>query len=210
MKKIGLLVGALVVCLGAGIFAGVKIGNKDRKSLLEKVADAVEDKQTLDVSTVQEIVKPAGDLVTQRYYYTDVDTFENYKEVLGAKIPLTTDRTIFTYRGIISAGIVLNQVTFEVDNEAMTITITLPPVFILSHEVDEQGFKAYEVKNSIFTETKIADYSALMGQLKMKKADELLKNEEFMTSAKEEAKQVITSFLNASTLSKDYKIVFKE
>ena len=104
----------------------------------------------------------------------------------------------------------LNQVTFEVDNEAMTITVSLPPVFILSHEVDEQGFKAYEVKNSIFTETKIADYSALMGQLKMKKADELLKNEEFMTSAKEEAKKVITSFLNASTLSKDYKIVFKE
>lgn len=210
MKKIGLIIGTLVVCLGVGIFAGVKIGNKDRKSLLEKVADAVEDKQTLDVSTVQEIVKPAGDLVTQRYYYTDVDTFENYKEVLGAKIPLTTDRTIFTYRGIISAGIVLNQVTFEVDNEAMTIKVSLPPVFILSHEVDEQGFKAYEIKNSIFTETKISDYSALMGQLKMKKADELLKNEEFMTSAREEAKQVITSFLNASTLSKDYKIIFND
>ena len=210
MKKIGLIIGTLVVCLGVGIFAGVKLGNRDRKSLLEKVADAVEDKQTLDVSTVQEIVKPAGDLVTQRYYYTDVDTFENYKEVLGAKIPLTTDRTIFTYRGIISAGIVLNQVTFEVDNEAMTIKVSLPPVFILSHEVDEQGFKAYEIKNSIFTETKISDYSALMGQLKMKKADELLKNEEFMTSAREEAKQVITSFLNASTLSKDYKIIFND
>ena len=210
MKKIGLLIGALVVCLGVGIFAGMKLGNRDRKSLLEKVADAVEDKQTLDVSTVQEIVKPAGDLVTQRYYYTDVDTFENYKEVLGAKIPLTTDRTIFTYRGIISAGIVLNQVTFEVDNEAMTIKVSLPPVFILSHEVDEQGFKAYEIKNSIFTETKIGDYSALMGQLKMKKAEELLKNEEFMTSAREEAKQVITSFLNASTLSKDYKIIFND
>lgn len=210
MKKIGLIIGTLVVCLGVGIFAGVKLGNRDRKSLLEKVADAVEDKQTLDVSTVQEIVKPAGDLVTQRYYYTDVDTFENYKEVLGAKIPLTTDRTIFTYRGIISAGIVLNQVTFEVDNEAMTIKVSLPPVFILSHEVDEQGFKAYEIKNSIFTETKIGDYSALMGQLKMKKAEELLKNEEFMTSAREEAKQVITSFLNASTLSKDYKIIFND
>ena len=49
----------------------------------------------------------------------------------------------------------------------------------------------------------------LLGKLKMKKAEELMKNEEFMTSAREEAKNVIKSFLKASTLSQDYTIEFK-
>ena len=209
MKKYTILIAALVICLGAGIFAGVKIGGRNKKTLIEKVADAVEKKQVLDISTIEEIVKPAGDLVSQRYYYTDVDTFENYKEILGAKIPLTTDKTIFSYQGIISVGITLNQVTFDVDNDAKVISISLPPVLILSHEIDQDSFKTYEIKNSLFTETKIGEYSELLGKLKMKKAEELMKNEEFMTSAREEAKNVIKSFLKASTLSQDYTIEFK-
>lgn len=211
MKKYLFLAGALIVCLACGVLAGSKLGGKGgKKTVAEKIAEAVDEKVILDVRTIEEVVQPAGDLVTQRYYYTDVDTFENYKELLGAKIPLTTDKTVFTYRGIISAGIVMNQVEFEVDNDKQVIKITIPPVFILSHEIDEEGFRAYEIKNSIFTETKIGDYSALMGSLKQKKSEEIMKNEEFLTSARDEAKNVIRSFLHASTLTKDYQIVFSE
>lgn len=209
MKKVSIIIGALIVCLLAGGFAGAKLAGRNKKTLLEKVADAVEEKSTLDVRTIEEILQPAGDLVTQRYYYTDIDTFENYKELLGAKLPLTTDKVVFTYSGVISAGIVLARVEFEVDNEAKKIIIKLPPAFILSHEIDEDGFTAYEVKNSIFTETKIQEYSALMGSLKNRKEGELLKNEEFMTSTIEEAKKVITSFLKSASVSADYTIEFQ-
>ena len=209
MKKVAFAISALVLCLLVGGFAGAKWAKRDRKTVLDKIADAVDEKVVLDIKTIEEVVKPAGDLVSQRYYYTDVDTFENYKELLGAKIPLTTDKVVFTYKGVISAGIVLSRVEFEVDNEAKKILITLPPVLILSHEIDEDGFSAYEIKNSIFTETKIAEYSALMGSLKNKKAEELMKNEEFMTSTREEAKNVIASFLHAASVSSDYAIEFK-
>ena len=209
MKKVGFIVSALVLMGLVGGLVGAKIAGGEKKSILQKVADSVEDKSTLDVNTIEEILQPAGDLITQRYYYTDMDTFENYKELLGAKIPLTTDKVVFTYKGAISAGIVLSKVEFEVDEEEKTINVTLPQIFIVSNEIYEDEFKAYEVKNSIFTETKISDYAVLFGSMKSKKAEELIKNEKFCEEARKEAENVITAFLKNASVSKDYKIVFK-
>ena len=173
-----------------GGLVGAKIGG-GKKSILQKVADSVEEKSTLDVKTIEEILQPAGDLITQRYYYTDMDTFESYKELLGAKIPLTTDKVVFTFKGAISAGIVLSKVEFAVDEEEKTVTVTLPDIFIVSNEIFEDEFKAYEIKNSIFTETKFTDYALLLGSMKSKKAEELMKNQKFHDEARKEAENVI-------------------
>ena len=209
MKKVSIIIAALVICIAGGAFAGAKWAGRDKKTLLEKVSEAVTEKSTIDVKTLEEILQPAGDLITQRYYYTDVDTFENYKELLGAKLPLTTDKVVFTYKGVISAGIVLSKVDFEVDNEAQKIIVTLPQAFIVSHEIDENSFTAYEIRNSIFTETKIQEYSSLMGSLKRKKEADLLKDQDFLDRAVKEAKNVITSFLKAASVTADYTIEFK-
>lgn len=208
MKKVGFIVTALVLMGLLGGLVGAKIGG-GKKSILQKVADSVEEKSTLDVKTIEEILQPAGDLITQRYYYTDMDTFESYKELLGAKIPLTTDKVVFTYKGAISAGIVLSKVEFAVDEEEKTVTVTLPDIFIVSNEIFEDEFKAYEIKNSIFTETKFTDYALLLGGMKSKKAEELMKNQKFRDEARKEAENVISAFLKNATVSKDYKIIFK-
>ena len=208
MKKVGFIVTALVLMALLGGLVGAKIGG-GKKSILQKVADSVEEKSTLDVKTIEEILQPAGDLITQRYYYTDMDTFESYKELLGAKIPLTTDKVVFTVKGVISAGIVLSKVEFAVDEEEKTVTVTLPDIFIVSNEIFEDEFKAYEIKNSIFTETKFTDYALLLGSMKSKKAEELMKNQKFRDEARKEAENVISAFLKNATVSKDYKIVFK-
>lgn len=208
MKKVGFIVTALVLMALLGGLVGAKIGG-GKKSILQKVADSVEEKSTLDVKTIEEILQPAGDLITQRYYYTDMDTFESYKELLGAKIPLTTDKVVFTYKGAISAGIVLSKVEFAVDEEEKTVTVTLPDIFIVSNEIFEDEFKAYEIKNSIFTETKFTDYALLLGSMKSKKAEELMKNQKFRDEARKEAENVISAFLKNATVSKDYKIIFK-
>ena len=208
MKKVGFIVTALVLMALLGGLVGAKIGG-GKKSILQKVADSVEEKSTLDVKTIEEILQPAGDLITQRYYYTDMDTFESYKELLGAKIPLTTDKVVFTFKGAISAGIVLSKVEFAVDEEEKTVTVTRPDIFIVSNEIFEDEFKAYEIKNSIFTETKFTDYALLLGSMKSKKAEELMKNQKFRDEARKEAENVISAFLKNATVSKDYKIIFK-
>ncbi len=44
----------------------------------------------LTIDNVQEVLKPASDLISTKYYYTDADTYENYKELFGKKVPFTT------------------------------------------------------------------------------------------------------------------------
>lgn len=208
MKKKLIVVLVCVLCVAVGIISGLLLGGrkKDSKGLLDGVVD---EKSFLDAHTVEEILKPAGDLVTQRYFYSDVDTFENHKEVFGAKLPLTTDKIIFSYSGVISAGITLKDVKFDVNNLERKITVQLPPPRIVSNEIDEETFTTYEIKNSIFTETKLKEYSELIGGLKQDKAEQLIRDEEFMNSVRDEAKKVITGFLQASGLADDYKILFE-
>ena len=80
MKKVGFIVAALVLMGLVGGVVGAKLAGGEKKSILQKVADSVEEKSTLDVKTIEEILQPAGDLITQRYYYTDMDTFENFSD----------------------------------------------------------------------------------------------------------------------------------
>lgn len=210
MKKVGIFLAALVLCIVAGGVTGRVIAKKNGgKTLVDKVKESVDEKYVLETETVEELLQPAGDLVAQRYYYKDVDTFENYKEFLGKKVPLTTDKSIFSYKGVISAGIVLSKVTVEVDNLKKTITLTLPPVLILSNEIESEGFTVYELKNSVFTETKLEDYADLMGQLKSKKAEQLMNDEEFINTTREEAKKVIVSFLKAADSTGEYEVIFR-
>lgn len=210
-KKISLFIGTLILCIVAGGVTGTVLAKKKggNKSLLDKVKDTVDEKKILESETVEELLQPAGDLVAQRYYYKDVDTFENYKEFLGKKIPLTTDRSIFSYRGVISAGIVLNKIQVDVDNIEKTITLTMPPVLILSNEIEADDFTVYEVKNSVFTETKLDEFAELIGQLKQKKAAQLMSDTEFLETTRTEAEQVIRSFLKAADSTGEYTVVFR-
>lgn len=159
--------------------------------------------------TVKEIIAPASELVTLKKEYTDFDTYENSKELFGKKLPFTTDKVIFTYSGVISAGIDLSEVELDVNNDKKTITITLPDAKILSHEIDEKSFEFYEIKNSILNETSFEDYTTLRAGLKERQEEKVLSDKEFMRSVEDSAENVIKGFLTSADATKDYKVIFK-
>lgn len=55
-----------------------------------------EETATLTISNVEELLKPASDLLSQKYYYTDTGTYESSLEAFGQKIPLTTDKVVLS------------------------------------------------------------------------------------------------------------------
>ena len=169
----------------------------------------IEEEATVDSVTLEEIITPASDLVSTKYTYTDADVYENSKKLFGKKVPLTTDKVIFTYSGIISAGIDLSQIQYDIDNDAKTITVTLPEPKFMAHEMDENSFKFYDAKNSIFTETKLEDYSSLMAKLKKDKEDQLRNNGEFLPSVTENAKNVLNDLFKIADATSSYEIIYK-
>lgn len=194
------IVSALVILVfGMGI--GAKAFGKSKKPVFEKEV-------TVDSIALKELLLPASDLVSMKYTYTDVAVYENSKKAFGVKIPLTTDKVIFTYSGIVSAGINLSDVTFDINDTNKTITITLPSPQFMSHEMDETSFKFYDAKNSIFTETKLEDYTALMSDLKSQKEEQLRNDADYFPSVSENAQNAIKDLLNVAEATSDYEIVF--
>lgn len=163
----------------------------------------------LTISNVEKVLKPASDLVTIRYCYTDADTYENTKEFFGKKLPFTTDKVVFTYDGVISAGIDFSAVQYDIDNDSKVIHITLPEPGIISNEIDESSFKFPYISDSVFNSTDMSDYIELIDQLKKEKAQKVLKDTEFMNSAKENTEKVLKGFLTSSDKTKDYTVSFK-
>ena len=199
---------ALVICfviaaLVVGFFAA-RYFYKPDNTILPITEDA-----TVDSLTIEEIITPASDLVTMKYSYTDVSVYENSKKAFGVKIPLTTDKVIFSYSGVVSGGIDLSQIKYDIDNEAKTIEITLPEPKFMSHEMDESSFKFYDAKNSIFTQTKLEDYTTLIGKLKKEKEAKLRSENEFLPSVTENAKKVLDDLLKIADATKDYQIIYK-
>ena len=212
VTKVVLLLLGIVLGIALGVFLGV--AKPWQKEAAEPVATeeplpVEEETVTLTVSNVEEILKPTSDLISMKYYYTDAGTYENTLEAFGQKIPLTTDKVVFTYDGVISVGVDLSQVLYDVNNDTKTITLTLPEVKVFSNEIDASSFEYPHVTDSVFNNTQMVDYTSMIATLKAEKEAEILNNAEFMNSARKNAEQILEEFLTASTLTQDYKVVIK-
>lgn len=156
---------------------------------------------------ISETLEPASDLISTKYYYTDAEIYEDYKELFGMKLPFTTDKSIFVYDGVISVGIDLSQVEYAVDNESKTITMTLPEIKILANEIDQDSFEFPYVSNSVFNQNEIPGFTKLLAELKELNAEKLLQNTEFMTTVRMNTELVLRSFLTASDVTADYRVI---
>lgn len=201
-KKIIVIIAvAMVAVVGAFLLIPRASAEKSKTKVITKSKEVT-------TMVLSEMLEPASKLTTLEYHYTDAEMFENSKKVFGKKVPFTTDKVIFKYSGVISSGIDLSQLTFEIDNKEKLIKITLPEIQIFSNEIDENSFEFFDVKNSVFTETKLEDYTELMGKLKEEKSSQLMENDEYKQEILINTKNVITSFMSGMDITKDFTIVF--
>ncbi len=173
----------------------------------ESVVDLGEGK-TLTVATLKDAMTGASELVTAKYYYTDIGSYENTKTFFQSDIPIpfSTDQTVYSFSGVIAAGIQLGSLDFEVNNEEKTIKVHFPQPEILSHELDEDSFESYEVKNSVFTTTKLKDFVGLQDGLKKKQEEKLSANEDFWDTARNNAESIVDDMIRKTADVDEYVI----
>lgn len=198
------------VCLGMGMLLSV-IRDKDESndimsSLGEKII--VEDTQ-LKIDNVKEILLPASKLITSEFSYTDSATFENYKTIWGKRVPLTTDKVVFIYNGTISMGVSFADVKYDIDNKRKIIYIELPELTIMSNDIDEETIEYPYVSDSIFTATKMEDYTKLLDEIKTEKGQRILADSVYQEQVRRNTERIMEDFLTESDLTKEYKVIFK-
>ncbi len=208
--RITALVLAVIIGFGAGFFTCItKPWEKVRPIITTADDTIVKDNYMLTISTVEKIIKPASDLITSKYNYKDADTYENYKQLFGQKVPFTTDKVVFTYKGTVSVGIDLSEVKYDIENKNKTISIELPEIKVKSNEIDDSSFEYPFESDSIFNTTGMSDFTELLATLKEKKAEEVKRDKEFLDTARQSTKKVLQDFLTASDVTKDYTVIFK-
>lgn len=159
-------------------------------------------------SLIKNRLEGAKELVTTKYYYTNVGSFENHQDFYGWKVPFTTKKFILSYDGIINAGIDLEEMDVAVEGEK--IILTLPSAKILSHEIDDSSLKVFDEQTSLFNTIKIEDYTSFAkGQKEQLEKDAIKKG--LYKKTLEDAQKTLSDLLN---LSKDiegkYQIEFRD
>lgn len=145
--------------------------------------------------TVESSLKEAKELTTLKYHYKNIASFENSQEFQGFKLPFTTKRFLYTYAGVIHAGVDLDKAKVDVNNEDKTVSVTLPKSKILSHDIDEKSVMIYDEKNSIFNPLDLEDYSNFRKEEEAKVEKEAV-DKGLLTEADEQTKKAVEDILN--------------
>jgi hypothetical protein len=119
----------------------------------------------ISAHTVVKEVLPIGEYASLAYYYTSVVKDINSKDLNGWTIPFTTRKYLFTYDGIMKLGIDGTKVRVEEvpdaagdpDSPGSVIRIILPPIQILSHEIDDTSIEVFEQSQTIFNEINLEE-----------------------------------------------------
>lgn len=166
---------------------------------------------TISGDIIEAGLKDIGELATEEYYFTEVETYDSSKKYKDFKIPFTTSRFVYSYDGTIKAGIDFAKIKVEKDDLTKIITVSLPKSRILSSELDEDSFQMFDEKESIFNPISVTDFNAANSAL-MDKAKEDALARGVLDNADENAATLVENFITSTYDVSDYKIetVIKE
>ena len=158
--------------------------------------------------TVEFGLKNIGELATQAGYFTNVQSISDSREIFGITIPFTQKRYVYSYDGVVKAGVNFEQTSISLDERTKTLTVTIPHAEILSITVDEESFRVYDEAKNIFNTLKIGDHNQAMIAMK-KEITEKATDNGILTNAESNAEMLITGFLRGTFPEESYSIEFQ-
>lgn len=153
-------------------------------------------------------LRDIGELATQAGYYTNVQSVTGAREVWGWQVPFTQSRYIFSYDGVIKAGVDFGAVEWHVNELTKKITVHLPEVAILSNEIDENSLMVYDETKNVFTPLSLDDVSQSRIEMKKEAEASAVKNG-LLENARTNAEMLIRGFLAGTYDLSVYEIVFE-
>ena len=154
-----------------------------------------------------------GELATQAAYFTGIDTIDDNRVVrlIGKEInvPFTNTKIIYSYDGVIKAGMDFSGIDFTVDEANKVIRVTLPEAHILSNEIDSNSLKVYDEKHSAFTLIRVERFGESIAALKAE-AEKNAISKGLLTEARRNAETLLSGFLSAGFDMNEYSLQFAD
>ena len=160
----------------------------------------------VSIQSLNERIAHAGKLTSSEYFYTVSATFNKQSRVFNTSIvvPFSKDTVIYTLSGVIGAGVNLNDVTFEVDNDKKQISIIMPNPYILSHTVDKATIQ--RVSEATINPATDDEYEEFRNGMKLEQEKKILENKDFWNVARKNAENNITALLMGTEQINEYTL----
>ena len=153
-------------------------------------------------------LKDMGELVTQAGYFTNVQSSTSTRQLFGMDIPFTTSKYIYSYDGVVKAGLDFAGIEVQVDDANRIVTVLLPEIEVLDVNIDNDSLKIYDESQSIFTPLHISDVNEAQIELKEQVRQTAIDNG-ILEEAEKNARTIISGFLSGTMDLKNYTIQFE-
>lgn len=163
-----------------------------------------------DADSVRTLMKSGEELMTVTYSYTDSDSFENHSEVFGRQVPFTRSSVILTYSGTVTMSVEPDAIGYTVDNGTKQIYVILPEPKVISHEIDRDSVRCYDVQNSLFSSQTVNEYVSQLMRQKDSVLARVSEAQQMRSSILSQTEKVIRSMISASDVLSEYTVTFYE
>lgn len=166
----------------------------------------VEVEKTITSEMIAEGLNDMGVMITAEYDFTQVEEYTKTKTYLS--FITTQSNFIYSYDGVVSAGIDFNSIKVVKDDEKKTVTITVPKAVIQYTDIDYDSFRMYSEKEGLWNPMSIQDYNTSLVEFE-KNAEEKAKKKGLLTKADENARMIIKNFVHGILDDNEYTVNFK-
>lgn len=112
---------------------------------------------SVSTDTIRDGLANMGFLVTQEYYFTQIEKYTKEKTIL--KFITSSSEFMYSYDGAVMAGIDFEKIKIKTDEDRKTITVDMPDSEIQTVTIDKDTFKIYSEKESLWNPLKLEDYN---------------------------------------------------
>lgn len=165
------------------------------------------DKVLISVSTqsIQDGLADMGVLITQEYYFTQVEKYTKEKSIL---IFLTSSSEFtYSYDGAVLAGVDFEGIKIEKDEDRKTIIVTMPPSEIRAVTIDKDTFKIYSEKDSLWNPLKLEDYNVSLVEFENAAREKAIAGG-ILKRSDEQARNLVRGFISNLPNAQGYAVEF--
>ena len=166
------------------------------------------DKVIISVSTetIRDGLANMGVLITQEYYFTQVETYTKEKTFL--KFITSSSEFMYSYDGKVLAGVDFGEIKIASDEDKKIITVTMPASRIEAVAIDRDTFRIYSEKESLWNPLKLEDDNISLAEFE-DAAKEKAVGGGILARSDEQAKNLVREFISSLPNMSGYTIEFK-
>lgn len=212
-NRIYIAVTAAALVLAAILLLNYEINRRAEESETVKTATTIAEKEKNDrvlISTSSETIRDGlanmGVLITQEYYFTQVETYTKEKNIFLI-IP-SSSGFMYSYDGAVLAGVDFEKIGVQTDEDRKVVTVDLPPSEIQAVTIDRDTFKIYSEKESIWNPLKLEDYNISLAEFEDAAKEKAL-GSGILERSDQQAQKLVSEFIVSLPATNGYTVEFK-